>query len=136
MSFVIYSCKTGKYLNKNFLQEVDQESGGWNSNCQILILPLWLVTPPCFLKLSQIFLKSNGIFPEKGKGNKDFILAYLDSSMADVVMHYCLFFFILTIFRRKGGLKNGPEVLTLGQSLSYKYLNPSKNFPSNSVFVC
>ena len=27
MSFVIYSRKTGKYLNKNFLQEVDQESG-------------------------------------------------------------------------------------------------------------
>ena len=37
--------------------------------------------------------KSNRIFPGKGRGDKDFILIYLDSSMAEVFPHYCLFFF-------------------------------------------
>ena len=67
MSFVISSRKTEKYLNQFFLQEVDQEPCGWNSICQILILPLWLVTPPCFLvKLPQILQKVIVFFPEGG----------------------------------------------------------------------
>ena len=68
MSFVIYSRKTGKYFNQIFLQEVDQESCGWNSICQILILPLWLLTSPCFLgKISQILQKVIIFFPERGE---------------------------------------------------------------------
>ena len=121
MFFVISGCKTEKYLNQFFLQEVDQKPCGWNSICQILILPLWLVTPPCFLvKLPQ----SNRIFPGTGRWNKDFILTYLDSSMTEIFPHYYLVFFsILTIFKRESqrGLKVGPKVLTLGPSLFHKY---------------
>ena len=36
--------------------------------------------------------KSNRIFPEKGRGDKDFILPYFDSSLAEVFPHHCLFF--------------------------------------------
>ena len=36
--------------------------------------------------------KSNPIFHGKGKEDKDFILTYLDSSVAEVFPHYCLFF--------------------------------------------
>ena len=36
--------------------------------------------------------KSNRIFPGKGRDDKDFILTYLDSSMAEVFPHCCLFF--------------------------------------------
>ena len=67
MSFVIYSRKTGKYLNQYLLQEVDQESCGRNSICQILILLLWLVTPACFLvELPQTLRKVIVFFPERG----------------------------------------------------------------------
>ena len=66
MSFVISSRKTEKYLNQFFLQEVDQ-----NSICQILILFLWLVAPPCFLvKLPQILQKVIVFFPEGGGETK------------------------------------------------------------------
>ena len=37
--------------------------------------------------------KINRIFPGNEKGNKDFILTYFDSSMADAFPHYFLFFF-------------------------------------------
>ena len=33
MSFAIYNRKTGNIWTKIFLQEVDQESGEWNSIC-------------------------------------------------------------------------------------------------------
>ena len=49
--------------------------------------------------------KSNRIFPGKGRGDKDFILTYLDSSTSELFPHYCLFFSILAIFRRKRGVK-------------------------------
>ena len=64
--------------------------------------------------------KSNRIFPGKGRWDKDFILTYLDSSMAEVFPHYRLFFSILVIFRRKRGVKVGTKVLTLSASLFYK----------------
>ena len=60
-------------------------------------------------------------------------MTHLDSSMAEVFPHYCLFFSILTIFRRKRGLKAGPKVLTLGPSVFHKNSNPSKN--SQTVFL-
>ena len=53
---------------KIFLQEVDQESCGWNSICQISLLTLWLVNRPCFLeKIAQILHKGIVFFPEKGQ---------------------------------------------------------------------
>ena len=59
----------------------------------------------------------------------------LDRSMAEVFPHYCSFFSILTVFRRKRGLKAGPEVLTLGPSIFHKYSNPSKNFQTVFLFA-
>ena len=54
--------------------------------------------------------------------------------MAEVFPHYCLFFSILTIFRRKRGLKAGPKVLTSDPSVFHKYSNPSKNFQTVFLF--
>ena len=48
MSFVIYSPKTRKCWNQNFLQEVDKNCVGKIGFSQTLILLLWVVTPPCF----------------------------------------------------------------------------------------
>ena len=78
--------------------------------------------------------KTNRIFPGKAREDIDFILTYLDSSMAEVFSRYCLFFSILTIFRRKRWVKLGPKVLTLGLSLFYKYSNPSENFQTVFLF--
>ena len=86
-------------------------------------------------KIILILQKSNRIFSGKRKGDKNFILTYLDSSMTEVFPHYCLFFSILTIFRRKRGLKVGPEVLTLGPPLFHKYSNPSKSFQTVFLFA-
>ena len=63
-------------------------------------------------KIIPNIAKSNRIFPGKGREDKDFILTCMDSSMAEVFPHCCLFFSILTIFRKKRELKVGPEVLT------------------------
>ena len=58
MSFVIYSRKTGKCWNQNFFKGSWKELCRWNRFCQTLILPLWFVTPPCFLaKIAQISQK-------------------------------------------------------------------------------
>ena len=70
--------------------------------------------------------KRNRIFPGQERG--DFILTYLDSSMADVFTHYWLFISILVTFRREKVVKVGPKVLTLGPSLFHKYSNPSNVF--------
>ena len=45
--------------------------------------------------------KSDRIFPGKGRRDKYFILAYLESSKGEVFWHCCLFLSILAIFRRK-----------------------------------
>ena len=86
-------------------------------------------------KIIPNIAKSNGIFPGKEGVDKDFILTYFGSSMADVFPHYCLFFSILTIFRRKRGLKVKPKVLTLGPTLFHKYSNPSKHFQTVFQFA-
>ena len=57
----------------------------------------------------QNIAKSSHIFPGKERGDKDFILTNFDSSMAEVFRHYCFFFSILTISRRKRGVKVGPK---------------------------
>ena len=54
------------WWNQNFLQEVDQESFGWNRTSKIMILIVWLVTPPCFLpKIVQIVQRVIVFFPER-----------------------------------------------------------------------
>ena len=47
--------------------------------------------------------KSNRIFPGKGRDDKDFILTYLDSSVAEVLPHCCLFFRFWPSSRGKEG---------------------------------
>ena len=68
-------------------------------------------------KIIPNIAKSDRIFPGKGREDKDFILTCMDSSMAEVFPHCCLFFSILTIFRKKRELKVGSEVLTFFQLL-------------------
>ena len=53
----------------------------------------WTCDPTVFPgKIIPNIAKSNRIFPGKEGGDKDFILTYFDSSMAEVFPHYCLFF--------------------------------------------
>ena len=136
MSFVIYSRKTGKYLNLSFFQEVDQESCGWNIICQILILPLWFLTPPCVLvKISQILLKVIVFFSESGEEIK---ASFLQIWIAQWLKFFCTtvyFFSVLAIFRKKRGVKVGPKVLTFGPSLFHNYSNPSKIFQRVFLFA-
>ena len=124
MFFVISGCKTEKYLNQFFLQEVDQKPCGWNSICQILILPLWLVTPLCFLvKLPQILQKVIVFFPETGGEIKTLFWHIWIAQWLKFFRSTTYFFWVLTIFKRESqrGLKVGPKVLTLGPSLFHKY---------------
>ena len=126
MSFVISSrkTKTEKYLKQFFLQEVDQEPCGWNSICQILILPLWIVTPLCFLvKLPQILQKVIVFFPETGGEIKTLFWHIWIAQWLKFFRSTTYFFWVLTIFKRESqrGLKVGPKVLTLGPSLFHKY---------------
>ena len=69
MSFVrSITAKLGNDGTKMLLQEVGQESCWWNRVCQILILILWIVTPPCFLaKIAQILQNVIAFFPERGE---------------------------------------------------------------------
>ena len=98
--------------------------------------------PPCFLvKISQILQKLIVFLPER-RGDRDFILTYLDCSMVVVVNnsmkvfpHYCLFLSILAICIRKRWVKVGPNVQTLGSSFFHKYSNPSKNFQTVVLFA-
>ena len=123
MSVVIYSRKTGKRVNQLFFTG---SSPGImrmkyylsNFDCTTLTFGSALFPDKNILNIA----KSNRIFPGKGRGDKDFILTYLDSSTAESFPHYRLFFSILAIFRRKRGVKTGLKVLTLGPSLFYKYL--------------
>ena len=75
--------------------------------------------------------KSNPIFHGKGKEDKDFILTYLDSSMAEVFPHYCLFFSILVIFRRKRGVKVA-KVLNLFTVFVSNILTSGENFTEHT----
>ena len=121
MSFVIYSRKTGKYLNQIFF------AGSWPGIVWIKqYLSRFDSTPltsdPALFPGTNIpnIAKSNRIFPRKGRWDKEFILIYLDSSIDEVFPHYCLIFSIFSIFRRKRGVLVGPKVLTLGPSPFHK----------------
>ena len=55
--------------------------------------------------------------------------------MADVFPYYCLFFSILTMFRRKIWVKVGPKVLTLDPCPFHKYSNHLKIFQAMFLFT-
>ena len=124
--FVIYSCKTGKYLKQIFLTE-SWPGILWIKLCLSNFDSFSLACDPILFPGKNIsnIAKSNHIFPGKGREDEGFILTFLDSSMAKVFPHY-LFFSISAILRRKRGVKVGPKVLILG--LFHKYSNPSKFF--------
>ena len=116
MSFVIYSRKTRKYLNQNFftesLPEMVRMKNYWSN----------------FGKNIINIAKSNHIFPGKGREDKDFILTYLDSSMADVFLPVLLIFSILAFSARKQGRKldQNCQLLVLPFSINTRILQ--KNF--------
>ena len=129
------AAKLENIWTKIFLQEVHQESCGWNIICQILILPIWLVTPPCFLvKLSQILQKVIVFFPERREEIK---ISFWHIWIAQWLKFFrsTAYFFILTIIRRKRGVKLGRKVLTLSPFLFHKYSNPSKKFQTVFLFA-
>ena len=129
MSFLIYSCKTGKCLNQIFF------TGSW-PGFKSMKKDLWRIgynTLTCDFTLfpgknSLNIAKSSHIFHRNGRGDKTLILTYLGSPMAEIFVQYCLFWSILAIFKGKRGIKTEPKVLTLGQSLLHKNLNTSKHF--------
>ena len=135
MFFVIYSCKTGKYLNQDYftgsspgivwMKYYLPNFDSTHLTCDLTVFPS---------KIIPNIAKSNRIFPRKGRGDKDFILTYLDSSMVEV-FRSTAYFFILTIIRRKRGVKLGRKVLTLSPSLFHKYSNPSKKFQTVFLFA-
>ena len=76
-------------------------------------------------KSSPNRIKSNRVFPGKGKGDKDLILIYLVSPMTDVFLHNWLFCLISALFRGKWMVKVGPKEQTLGSSLFHENSSPS-----------
>ena len=97
--------------------------------CQILILTLWLVNLPYFLpeKNSSNIAKSNRVFPGKGRGDRALILKYLDSPMAKVFPHYCLFFFYFGHLPGKTGVQSWNKCTNFG-SVSLLWKLESFNF--------
>ena len=75
--------------------------------------------------------KSNRIFPGKGRGDKAFILTYLDSPTVEVFLP-C--FLTSAIFRGKQGVKVRPKMPSFGSFLFNKNSNPSKK-TSNFFFA-
>ena len=115
MSFVNYNRKTGKYRNKSFLQEVDQESCGWNIICSD---PL-ICDPALFTaKNSPGSAKSNRISPE---GREEIEPWFWHVWIPQWVF---TFFFTLGHFRGKREVKN----TNFGSVLFHKDSNPLKNF--------
>ena len=118
---------------KIFLQEVDQQFCEWNSICQILVLTLWPVTPPCFLpKKAQLVQNVIAFFPEKG----------------EEIEHWFWYLWIVQWLSDRnagrgaqggggwvGGVKGGPKVQILGPSCFNKNSNPSKIFEAMFLFA-
>ena len=87
------------------------------------------MTPPCFLvKLSQILQKVIVFFPERGEEIKSSFWRILIAQWLKFFRSTAYFVSILTIFRRKRGVKVGPKVLTLARPFFHKYSTLSKNF--------
>ena len=128
MSFGIYSYKTGKYWNQNFLTNLQNIIKFW-------FLP-FVCDPTLFPgKISPNISNSNCVFPGKGRGDRALILTYLHNPAAEVFPHYCLSFSILAIFREKREVKVRLEVQTLGPFLFLWKLESFRVF-SNNVFIC
>ena len=128
MSFVIYSSKTGKYLNQNFFTE---SWPGTRNRVDEIVFIKFDSTPlncdPTMFPGKRILniAKSFRIFPGKGRGDKD-------SFWHIWIAQWEKFF---RIFRSKRGLKAGPKVQTLDPSVFHKYSNPSKTFQTVFLFA-
>ena len=83
MSFVIYSCKTGKCWNQNVFTNLQNFVKFWEKS-----------------RNSPNIAKSNRVFPGKARGDRALVLTYLDSAIAEVFHRYCLPFSISTIFEK------------------------------------
>ena len=103
-----------------------QELCGWNRLSQTLILPIWVVTLPCFLaKIAQILQKVIVLFPERGEEIRPWfwniwIVQRLNFFRTNA------FFSIWAIFSGKREVKVGPKMLIFGPTLFHK--NFSKTF--------
>ena len=125
MSFVIYSCKTGKCCKQNILINLQKF-------CQILILTLWFVTLSFLLaKIAQIF-QTESWFSWKGE-RIDFDI--IGKPTAKIFPHYSLSFLILAIFREKRAVKVGLKVQNLGPFLFYVNSNPPYFFQTMFLFA-
>ena len=126
MSFLIYSCKTGKYWNHNVF-----------TNLQILTPTFWLLSLTCFLpgKNSPSIAKSNRVFLERGEGIEPWFWHIWIAQWLKFYPPYCLSFSIAAIFRSKQLVKVGPKVQTLGPSLFHENLNPSSFFQTMFLFA-
>ena len=108
MNFVIHSFKTWESWNQNLFTNLQNFVKFWKKSNNSLNIA-----------------KSNCTFPGKGRGDRDLILTYLDSPMAEDFPHYCLSFLDLAIFRGKRVVKVGLKVQILGPSLFHENSNPS-----------
>ena len=111
MCFVIYSSKTGKCWSQNVFTNLENFVRFCKNS-----------------KISPNNEKSNRIFPGMGRGDRDLILAYLDSLLADIFPHYCLSFSILAILQGQRVVKVEPKVPTLGPSVFHENSNPPNFF--------
>ena len=98
MSFVIYSCETGKCWNQNIFTNLQNFVKVWKNS-----------------ENTPNIAKINRVFSGKGRGDRALILTYLDSPVAVVFPHYWISFSISVIFRGKRVVKVGPKVQTLGR---------------------
>ena len=126
MSFLIYSCKTGKYWNHNVF-----------TNLQILTPTFWLLSLTCFLpgKNSPSIAKSNRVFLERGEGIEPWFWHIWIAQWLKFYPPYCLSFSIAAIFRSKQLVKVGPKVQTFGPSLFHENLKLSNFFQAMFLFV-
>ena len=121
MSFVICSCKTGKWWNQNVFTN-------WQNFVKFYSNPL-TCDPTLFSgKSSPNIGRSNCIFSGKERGDRALILTYLDSLITKFFHRCCLSFSISVIFRGKRVVQVGRKLETLGPSLFRENLNPSNFF--------
>ena len=109
----------------------------WNSFCQILILPLWFVSPPCFLvKISQILQKII-FFLKRGEEVE------VKTSSWHIYVAQCLKFFRTTAYffqvwppssgwKERSKLNQRP---LLSLVFFHKYSNLSKYFQTVFLFA-
>ena len=124
-TFVIYSHKTGSSYNQNYFTEKCAQIGRLNE----VVLILERETTLFFLQKKKS-AKGNRIFPGKWRGDRVLVLQYFDSPMQIII---CFDFGYLQgeMWVGEGGclgVKDRPEVQTLGTSCFSKNLNFSETF--------